>query len=155
MKINEQLVQKLKEKNLTIATAESMTGGRIAAAIIDVPGASTVIEEGYIVYSERAKIKVLDLDPDFIEGFGVISKEVALQMARNLKEKTKADIVIATTGEAGPTVSQRNIQVGTVCYALIIHQGEYVYQRHFAGDRLGIISHAVDHILSDLYYKII
>lgn len=155
MKINEQLVSKLKEKNLKIATAESMTGGHIAAAIIDIPGASNVIEQGFIVYSDEAKSAILGVEAELIEAFGVVSKEVALAMARKLKEKTGADIVVATTGEAGPTVSQRNIQVGTVCYALIIHQGEYVYQRHFAGDRQGIINHAVEHILGDLYYKII
>lgn len=154
MKINYALMELLKEKKLKLSTAESITGGKIISDLIEVPGASQVIEQSYVVYSDKAKENVLGVDSKLIEAFGVVSEEVAIDMARKTKELTKADIVITTTGEAGPNPNSKDVTVGTVCFGLIIKEEESTLVTFFAGDRQGIISNAVTYILNHLYYKL-
>ncbi len=154
MKTSKLLVDLLKEKNLKISTCESITGGKIISAIIEIPGASNITEQSYIVYSDRAKTNVLGISKELIDAFGVVSEEIALEMARKTKELSNADVVISTTGEAGPNVSEQDITVGTVCFGLIIKDKEYTHKRILTGDRLGIIDNATTYILNDLYYKL-
>lgn len=154
MNINVKIVNLLKEKNYKICTAESITGGKLVSTIIEVPGASNVIEEGFIVYSNKAKQNVLNVDINLINGFGVVSEEVALAMARGAKELSNADVVISTTGEAGPNPASEDIQIGTVCFGIIILDNEFTTTKIFAGDRMGIINNSVSYILNDLYLKI-
>ncbi len=154
MKINQLLVDLLRERNLKISTAESVTGGKIISSLIEISGASNITEQSYVVYSNQAKRAVLGVDTKVIEGFGVVSEEVALEMARGLKKVANCDIAIATTGEAGPNPSDSEIQIGTVCFSLIIKEEEYTYKKIFAGDRLGIIDNATVFILSELFYKL-
>lgn len=154
MKANQALVEKLKSKKYKISTAESITGGKLISTIIEIPGASTITEQSYIVYSDKAKEKVLGIDSKIIDKFGVVSEPVALEMVRKLKKITKSEIVISTTGEAGPNVNEKGIQVGTVCIGMIIGQKEYVTTKVFAGDRIGIIESIVDYILNDLLIRI-
>lgn len=153
MDINKGIVELLKEKQYKICTAESITGGKLVSSLIEVPGASKVIEQGYVVYSDQAKQDVLHVDSEVIKGFGVVSEEVALAMARGAKALSLADVIISTTGEAGPNPSEEGIVVGTVCFGIIIKDQEYTTTRTFAGDRLGIINNAVTYILNDLFYK--
>lgn len=154
MESNKVLVELLKTKKLNISTAESITGGRIISKLIEVPGASNITDRSYIVYSNEAKIEVLGVDRQLIESFGVVSKEVALDMVRKLKILTNSDICVSTTGEAGPITSDELISAGTVCIGIIINEEEYVYQRNFSGDRLGIINGTVDNVINDLLVKI-
>lgn len=154
MNVNQKVVELLTEKGYKICTAESITGGKIISTLIEVPGASRVVEQSYIVYSNQAKIDVLGVDKKVIDAFGVVSEEVAIDMARKAKMISKADIVISTTGEAGPNTNESDISIGTVCFGLIINNQEYTYKRILAGDRLGIINNAVTYILNDLLYKI-
>lgn len=139
---------------MKISTAESVTGGKIISTLIEVPGASNITEQSYVVYSNEAKHQVLGVDNDIIDAFGVVSEEVAIEMARKLKSMTKADIIVTTTGEAGPIPSESGIVVGTVCFGLIIDDREYVNRKIFAGDRIGIMENAVAYILNDLLYKL-
>ncbi|MBN2539977.1 MAG: CinA family protein [Bacilli bacterium] len=154
MNINQMVVNELKEQNLKISTAESITGGKLISSLIEIPGASKITEQSYIVYSDQAKESVLGIDPSLISSFGVVSEEVALEMARETKKLTASDIVISTTGEAGPNTKEQGIEVGTVCFGLIVKEKEFTYKKNFAGDRLGIINNAVTFILSELYYKL-
>ncbi|MCK5732354.1 MAG: CinA family protein [Tenericutes bacterium] len=155
MKINNQIVEILKKKEYKISTAESITGGALISKIIEVPGASNITEQSYIVYSNQAKVKVLGVDMKLIEVFGVVSEEVALDMARKTKILTNSDIVISITGEAGPNLDNESIAIGTVCFGLIVADEEYTYKQIFTGDRVGIINNSVSYILNNLLYKLV
>jgi nicotinamide-nucleotide amidase len=151
MNMIQELVSLLQERNYRISTAESVTGGKIISSIIDIPGASKVTEESFIVYSNSAKINVLGIDKNLIDKFGVVSEEVAKEMAKLTKEISNADIIISTTGEAGPILNDDNIQVGTVCFGLIFNDNIYSYKKIFSGNRIDILNSARDFILNELY----
>ena len=102
----EVVVKILKEKHLTIAAAESATGGKFASAITDVPGASDVIGASYITYSNDAKISLVGVRPETIDKYGVVSPEVALEMAVGARDASGADIGISVTGYAGPDADE-------------------------------------------------
>lgn len=121
------LVALLKEKNLHIATAESCTGGLISERITQVSGSSEVFECGVCSYSERIKNKLLNVDRDVIENYGVVSEETAKAMAEGVRLLSNSDIGISTTGVAGPTGGTEKTPVGCVyvgistknkCYAV-------------------------------------
>ena len=96
----------------------------------------------------------MGVNESVIESFGVVSKEVALDMVRKLRNITNSDVCVATTGEAGPIPSSELVSVGTVCIGLIIRDNEYVYERNFTGDRLGIINATVEYIINDILIKL-
>jgi len=150
MNIVQEVVELLKQKELKISTAESVTGGNIIRTMIEIPGVSKVTELSYVVYSDSAKINALGVSKQTIEQFGVVSKEVALEMARCLQELTASEVCITTTGEAGPNPYADNIPVGTICFGLIIKDKEYSFQKLFSGDRLKIIYDATNYILKQL-----
>lgn len=154
MELNKQIVEILLKLKYTISTAESVTGGKLISTLIEVPGASKITEQSFIVYSDAAKMKSLGLDRSLIDRFGVVSEEVALEMARRTKAITRSNVVISTTGEAGPIVNEQGITVGTICYGLIIDDIEYVSTKTFNGDRIYIINSVVMHILNDLLMKL-
>ncbi|MEW9855355.1 CinA family protein [Novosphingobium sp. M1R2S20] len=90
------------KKELSIATAESCTGGLIAALLTDIPDCSHAYERGFVVYSPRAKSELLSIPPERIERFGVVSKEIAEDMALGALKASHADIALSVTGFAGP-----------------------------------------------------
>jgi nicotinamide-nucleotide amidase len=150
MNIVQEVVDLLKQKKYKISTAESVTGGNIIRTIIEIPGASNVTELSYVVYSDSAKMNALGVSKQTIKQFGVVSKEVALEMARRLQELTFSEVCITTTGEAGPNPNEDNIPIGTICFGLIIQDKEFVLQGKFDGDRLKIIDDATNYILKQL-----
>jgi nicotinamide-nucleotide amidase len=102
--LNEVVVRMLKEQNLILTCAESATGGMFGANITEVTGASAVFKQGFIVYSNEAKTTELGVRPETIDSFGVVSAEVAKEMAVGAQRKAKADIAVSVTGFAGPEV---------------------------------------------------
>ena len=100
--LNVVVVRKLKEKGLKITSAESCTGGKFASAITDVAGASEVMSSAYITYSNESKIKELDVPPELIDNYGVVSPQVAEAMAEGALKRAGADIAVSVTGYAGP-----------------------------------------------------
>ncbi len=100
--MNEVLVKTLKAKNLTIATAESCTGGLLAKLITDVSGASSVYKGGYVTYSNSQKKKDLNVSGETLKRYGAVSEEIAKEMVEGLKRNTSADVCIVITGVAGP-----------------------------------------------------
>ena len=104
--------------SLTISTAESCTGGMLASAIIHNPGSSNVFNKGYITYSNQSKILELEVDPNILEEFGSVSKECSLLMAKGLLKKGTPNIILATTGIAGPSGFSDKKPLGLVwiCY---------------------------------------
>jgi nicotinamide-nucleotide amidase len=103
-----------REKSLELAIAESCTGGLIAAALTEIPGASAVLDRGFITYSNDAKIEMLGVRPDFIAEHGAVSAVVAIAMAEGALVHSDADVAIAVTGIAGPTGGSTEKPVGLV-----------------------------------------
>lgn len=108
------VVELLKQKKLTISTAESCTGGLLSEMITSVSGASEVFELGICTYSERIKHEFLGVPMEEIEKYGVVSEQVALSMVRGLKKCSGADICVSVTGIAGPSGGTPEQPVGTV-----------------------------------------
>lgn len=96
------LLADLKSRDLTLATAESCTGGLIAALLTEIPGSSDVLDRGFVTYSNDAKIEMLGVRPDVIATHGVVSREVALAMAHGALVHSDASITVSVTGMAGP-----------------------------------------------------
>lgn len=92
----------LRRAGLTVALAESCTGGMVAVALTDVPGSSAVFDRGFVTYSNEAKAEMLRVPPDLIERHGAVSEAVAIAMADGVLEACRADVAVAITGVAGP-----------------------------------------------------
>ncbi|MBC8129701.1 MAG: CinA family protein [Rhizobiaceae bacterium] len=102
----------------TIATAESCTGGLIAAFLTDVPGSSAVLDRGFVTYSNAAKTEMIGVPAALIEAHGAVSQEVALAMSQGARKASRADVVIAVTGIAGPGGGSAEKPVGLVHLAI-------------------------------------
>ena len=103
MKLEEELGQILKEKKLTIATAESCTGGLVSSRLTDVSGSSDYVMLNFVTYANKAKNKVLGVSWDILNNFGAVSEQCAQAMAEGLQKATGCDVALCTTGIAGPT----------------------------------------------------
>jgi nicotinamide-nucleotide amidase len=127
-----QVVTRAQERHLSIALAESCTGGMIAAAITEVPGASQVLGYGFVTYSNAAKISLLKVESDMVERHGPCSNEVAQAMARGALQASGANVALATTGEAGPSATQK---LGTVFIGYALHGAVHSVEYNFTGTR--------------------
>ncbi|MBQ0750303.1 MAG: CinA family protein [Roseovarius sp.] len=105
------------EKGLMIATAESCTGGMVAAALTDIPGSSAVVERGFVTYSNTAKIEMLGVSDKTLATYGAVSKEVAQEMADGALHHSAAQLAVSITGIAGPGGSEHKPE-GRVCFGL-------------------------------------
>ncbi len=132
------LLELLSKHNLKIATAESCTGGLVAGLLCDISGISSHFEEGFITYSENAKIKNLDVLPETLASFGVVSCEVAEEMAIGACKSANANCAIATTGIAGPTGGTKENPVGTVCFACVVKNQVLTERMIFEGNRMEV-----------------
>lgn len=112
------LVEAAGAAGVTLACAESCTGGLVAGAITDVPGSSAVFKGGVVAYWPEAKSAVLGVPAELIERCGVVSEEVAAAMAQGARELFSCDAAVATTGVAGPGGGRPDCPVGTVCFGL-------------------------------------
>lgn len=140
------VVPLLTAHGLTVATAESCTGGLIAAALTDVSGASRVFGTGVVSYSNECKQKLLTVSEDTLAAHGAVSKATAGQMARGVRRTADAAIGISVTGEAGP-IPAENHPVGTVFIALADKKRTWVEELHLEGDRGAIRRAAADSVL--------
>ena len=145
--INEIVVNKLKELQATIATAESCTGGLIAATIVNVSGASSVFNEGYITYANEAKVKNVGVLQETLDTFGAVSEEVAHQMAVGVKTTARADFGISSTGIAGPTGGTKDKPVGLVYISCAYLDKVVVRKLNLNGNRDVIRNQAVENAL--------
>lgn len=138
------LLDALKQKKYTVATAESCTGGEIVHNLTVIPGASEVVMGGVVAYNADVKVRVLGVDRDSIEQFGVVSSQVAEQMAEGVCKTVGADMGIATTGIAGPTGAEPGRPVGTVWMAWCIKGKTISRCFHFPGNRRRVIDMATN-----------
>ena len=143
------VVKKLIKQKLTIATAESITGGLVVKMITDVPGSSEILKESFVTYAIEAKINILGVDKKIIDKYGVVSKEVAEDMAKKLKILTNRDICISTTGNAGPTVCDDK-PVGRVYVGIYFKDDLKVYELNLSGEREEIRQQTADFIFEHI-----
>ncbi len=136
------LLEMLKEKHLTFATAESCTGGNISHLVTMIPGSSEAMLGGIVSYSNSVKENVLGVNPADIATLGAVSEPVAAQMAEGARRATGADIAVSTSGIAGPGGAVKGKPVGTVCLAVADATGTQTWTMHFPGDRQRVISRA-------------
>ena len=120
MDIFKELVQVLIEKNMTIASAESCTGGLFVSHIVDVPDASKVLNASVVTYSNDAKEKYARVSHETLEKFGAVSEQVAGEMAEGIAKETDANVGVSFSGVAGPTGATPEKPVGTVCIGIYI-----------------------------------
>lgn len=133
--IEETIVSLLKEKNYKISFAESVTGGMLASKIVSVSGASSVLSESFITYSNEAKVKYLKVNKETIEKYGIFSLEVCEEMVKGLKKLTNANLCISVSGIAGPTGQTNELNIGDICYAMSIDNLLISEKKNFKGDR--------------------
>lgn len=145
--LEERLVALLKEKDYTVATAESCTGGLVAGRIVNVAGASWVFNEGYITYSNEAKSRLLGVPAPLITEKGAVSEETAREMAIGVAHVANAEVGVATTGIAGPDGGTKEKPVGTVFIACSVNNKVTVRECHFDGNREQVRNSAVEYAL--------
>lgn len=138
----------LKPREWMIAAAESCTGGLIAARLTDVAGSSAYVDRGFVTYSNQAKIDLLNVPPAMIEDYGAVSAQVAEAMAKGTLETSNADVVVTTTGIAGPSGGSEGKPVGLVYICVATWEKTQVHKHQFAGDRAGIRQQATDTALA-------
>jgi len=128
----------------TISTAESCTGGKIAERITSVAGASNYFKGSVVCYATDTKVSILKVNPETIHNYGVVSSEVASEMASGIQKVMQTDYAIATTGNAGPTSEEGKAEVGTVFIAIATPNGVFSEEFNFGQPREKVIDRAVN-----------
>lgn len=136
--ISAQVVREFLARGLTLGTAESLTGGMIAASVAGVSGASAVLMGGVVSYDARVKHEVLGVEQSVIDTVGVVSEPCARQMAQGARRVLKTHVAVSATGIAGPTGGTPQTPVGTVFIGVSSEQGTRVDECHFEGDRQSV-----------------
>ena len=150
MHVCEPLAALLLAQERKLATAESCTGGLIAAACTDLAGSSDWFERGFVTYSNAAKTAMLGVDAQLIETHGAVSEPVARAMAQGALQHSLAQVSVAVTGVAGPGGGSADKPVGTVWFAWGSPAGITSEIQHFAGDRAAVRAATVAHALGRL-----
>ncbi|KGL49552.1 damage-inducible protein CinA [Porphyromonas gulae] len=146
-----ELAKLLTERGLTLATAESCTGGAIASALTHCPGASVFFRGSVVAYQNDIKIRLLQVSQADIECHTVVSEPVARSMAVGVCRLLDADIGIATTGIAGPSGGSDRVPVGTVWIGLAIGEDTFAHCLHLSGTREEVIAQATDQVLLTIF----
>ncbi len=128
MRVEFQLKEIILKKGLKLATAESCTGGMVAARIVNVPGSSEYFLGGVVSYTNKIKMKVLNVNPDTLLKFGAVSEETAREMVIGIKELMGADCAISTTGIAGPSGGTEEKPVGLTYIGISVRDRIEVYR---------------------------
>lgn len=145
--LEESIITLLKEKELTLTTAESCTGGMLAARLTNVPGVSEVFKQGLVTYSNRAKRKLLDVKKNTLKDCGAVSEKTAKEMAKNGAFITGSDACVSVTGTAGPTGGTEEKPVGLVYIGCCYNNKTVVKEFHFKGERQKIREQATANAL--------
>lgn len=140
----EVLVQMLKERKLSVATAESCTGGLLGKSITDVSGSSAVYPGGVISYCNRIKHEILGVDQELLDTLGPVSAPVAHEMARGVKRVIGADLGLGITGIAGPNSDETGRPVGLVYIGAAYREMTLVREYRFDGDRAAVRAQAAE-----------
>ena len=141
------LLDSLKKGKYIVATAESCTGGLIAAAFTDFTGSSAVFERGFVTYSNESKIELLGVSAKTIESHGAVSEETCREMLLGAIANSNANIAIATTGIAGPDGGSESKPVGLVYIGILQYPNIRIVKYHFSGSRKQIRAETVEKAL--------
>ena len=125
----------LQQKNISISTAESCTGGLLSALFTELDGSSKIFDRGFITYSNQSKISLLEVNEELLKNHGAVSQEVAIAMAIGALKKSQSKIAIATTGIAGPQGGTLQKPVGTVYIAIASTEKSICQKFYFGNDR--------------------
>ena len=131
-----------REKRLTLGSVESFTGGLFAQSITAVPGASNFYKGGLVTYATEEKVRLLGVPQEDVDKYGVVSKEIAIQMAKLGKEKLNVNYCVSFTGNAGPEAME-NKPVGLIYIGLATPKGVEVHEYQLSGDRKEIQNSAL------------
>lgn len=145
--IEEEVVKLLMEKGYTITCAESCTGGLLCASLVNVSGASEVLNRSVVTYANEAKMELLGVKEETLKEFGAVSEQTAYEMAVGAANFAKADVALSVTGIAGPGGGTPEKPVGLVYMGCFVN-GKVTVRRHvFAGDRLQVRTSSVKNAL--------
>jgi PncC family amidohydrolase len=151
----EELSLLLLDKKLRLVTAESCTGGMIAAGMTDRTGSSAIFERGFVTYSNESKIEELDVSSATIESYGAVSEETAKEMCLGALKNSHADVAISVTGIAGPGGGTTEKPVGLVYIGTALQNKEpHISKNNFKGDRTSIRQQTVETALEQLINQI-
>ena len=142
--------QRLLARGQMLATAESCTGGLVAAACTELAGSSQWFERGFVTYSNAAKTELLGVPAALIEQHGAVSEPVARAMAQGAVAHSAAQTSLSITGVAGPTGGSADKPVGTVWFGWQVDGHTHSEVRHFSGDRAAVRAQALQHALAHL-----
>jgi len=145
----------LKKNNKTICTAESVTGGKIAATLVSVSGSSAYYKGSFVAYTAEVKTNLLNVSPETIQKYSTVSAGVALEMAKGAKEKLNTNYAVAVTGNAGPTTDKNDKNLGLVYIALVSDKNELVQEFNFGQPREKVINRTVSKTLEILQQEIL
>lgn len=148
------LTELLISKNMSIAVAESCTGGLLSSSLTSIPGASSYFNCGFITYSNESKIKMLNVDSQTIELFGAVSERVAYEMAVGAGQHSQSNLAISVTGIAGPSGGTAEKPVGMVCFGFYVEGEVSTTTQFFSGVRSEIVSESIAFALTELTSKI-
>ncbi len=128
---NKELVELLIDKGYKMSCAESCTGGLLASNIVEVPAASQVFDMSFVTYANEAKVLLVDVLEETIKTYGVVSEEVAQEMAIGCAKRAKANIGVGISGIAGPTGATPTKPIGMVCFGFYLNGKTYTYTKQF------------------------
>jgi nicotinamide-nucleotide amidase len=154
IKLAQELGHILQAKGLTIAIAESCTGGGICQLLTEIAGSSQWFERGFITYSNNSKVQMLGVKTQTIELYGAVSQQTAIEMAEGALKNSEADYVVSVTGIAGPEGGTLEKPVGTVFIALQNKTEMICYQKYFSGTRHEIRQKTIKFSLESLQTQI-
>ena len=143
----ETIGRELTARGLTVSTAESCTGGMVAARLVDYPGISAALNEAHVTYANEAKIRYCGVKAETLAAHGAVSEETAREMAEGLRVTSGADIAIATTGIAGPGGGTQEKPVGLVYVACASAHQTQIKKLNLSGERQQVRKQAVRHAL--------
>lgn len=136
----EKLIKMLIEKGLTITTAESCTGGMISSALVDISGASSVLNECHVTYANEAKMKYLDVKKETLDNYGAVSMQTVDEMVKGAAKLANSNVAIAVSGLAGPGGGTKEKPVGLVYIGCYVDGEVVVKENIFSGNRYEIRS---------------
>ena len=148
------LTELLTSKNMSIAIAESCTGGSLSSSLTSIPGASSYFNCGFITYSNQSKVNMLNVDSQTIELFGAVSEKVAYEMAMGAGQNSESHLAISVTGIAGPSGGTPEKPVGMVCFGFYVDGNVTTTTQFFSGVRSEIVSESIAFALTELTSKI-
>ena len=149
-----ELAQALLARGWSLSTAESCTGGLVAAACTELSGSSVWFERGFVTYSNAAKTEMLGVPAALIEAHGAVSEPVARAMVEGALRHSAAQVALSITGVAGPTGGSADKPVGTVCFAWATPAGVFSERLHLSGDRAAVRHAAAQHALIGLLQRL-